>query len=164
MALRITSINPETLGAPKGYSNGMRVSGDCDLLFVAGQIAWNSEQRFDSLHFGAQFRQALANVLTVVRAAGGGPEHVVRLTMYVVDKREYLLDIKEVGAAYRELMGRNYPAMALVEVRALLEDDARIEIEATAALPRAKRKVAKRTARARTTKAGKRAKKPTRGK
>lgn len=164
MTRTITSINPEILGAPKGYSNGMLVRGDCDLLFVAGQIAWNSEQRFDSLHFGAQFRQALKNVLAVVTGAGGSAGDIVRLTMYVVDKREYLLDIKEVGAAYRELMGRNYPAMALVEVRALLENDARIEIEATAALPRAPRKVAKRNARTRITKAGKRTKKPTRGK
>ena len=136
MTRTITPINPEALGAPKGYSNGMLVRGDCDLLFVAGQIAWNAQQRFDSLRFGDQFRQALRNVLTVVSEAGGAASDIVRLTMYVVDKREYLADIREVGAAYRESMGRHYPAMALVEVRALLENDAKIEIEATAALAR----------------------------
>ncbi len=136
--MKLTSINPESLGAPKGYSNGVLVTGDCDLLFVAGQIAWDSGQRIVSSEFGVQFDQALANVMSVVAAANGKPEHIVRFTMYVTNKTEYLNDIKAVGAAYRSRMGKHYPAMALVEVKALLEDGAKIEIEATAAIPRSK--------------------------
>jgi enamine deaminase RidA (YjgF/YER057c/UK114 family) len=136
--MKLTSINPESLGAPKGYSNGVLVTGDCDLLFVAGQIAWDSSQRIVSPHFGVQFDQALANVMSVVAAANGKPDHIVRITMYVTNKTEYLNDIKAVGAAYRARMGKHYPAMALVEVKALLEEGAKIEIEATAAIPRSK--------------------------
>lgn len=134
--MKIVPINPAALGAPKGYSNGMLVQGDCDLLFVAGQIGWDAEQHLVSPHFAAQFDRALENVLAVVKQAKGNPEHVVRFTMYVTDKHEYKNALRDVGAAYRARMGRHYPAMALVEVKDLLERGAKIEIEATAAIPR----------------------------
>jgi len=138
--MNLVPINPSALGAPKGYSNGVLVRGDCDLLFVAGQIGWDSEQHLVGSDFSAQFDQALANVLTVVAHAKGRPEHIVRMTMYVTDKREYLNALREVGAAYRTRMGKNYPAMALVQVADLLERGAKIEIEATAAIPRLRSK------------------------
>lgn len=128
-------INPQSLGAPKGYSNGMLAPAGGRLLAVAGQIAWDSEQRIVSDRFAEQFRQTLSNVVAVVNEAGGGPEHVASLTLYVVDKREYLDQLKEVGAAYRELMGKHFPAMALVEVSALLEPDAKVEIQTLAVVP-----------------------------
>ncbi|HKX46064.1 MAG TPA: RidA family protein, partial [Planctomycetota bacterium] len=104
--------------------------------FVAGQIAWDAEQALVGRgDFVAQFRQALANVAAVVAAAGGRPEHVVRLTIYVTDKREYLGHLREVGEAYRAVLGKHFPAMALVQVADLLEDGALVEVEATAALP-----------------------------
>lgn len=133
---RLEFVNPEALGAPKGYSNGVLVRGDADLLFVAGQVGWNERQQIVSDHFAVQFEQALGNVVAIVRAAGGAPEHLVRLTIYATDKREYAAQLKEVGAAYRAVVGRHYPAMALVEVKDLLEPGAKVEIEATAALPR----------------------------
>ncbi len=128
-------INPESLGAPKGFSHGMLAKAGGRLLFVAGQIGWNEQQKIVSSDFAAQFEQALRNVLCVVEHAGGTPAHVGRLTVYVVDASEYLRAVKAVGAAYRSLMGRHYPAMALVEVRALLEPGAKVEIEATAVVP-----------------------------
>ena len=134
MKLRAVPINPEELGAPSGYSNGMLAPAGGRLLFVAGQIGWDRERRLAQL-FAEQFEQALSNVATVVRAAGGAVEDLCRLTVYVVDKREYLADLRAVGQAYRRVMGRHYPAMALLEVRALVEDAARVEIEGTAVLP-----------------------------
>jgi enamine deaminase RidA (YjgF/YER057c/UK114 family) len=128
-------INPESLGAPRGYSNGMLAPAGGRLLFVAGQIGWDGRQRLVGESFLAQFGQALENVAAVVRAAGGAPEHLARLTLYVVDRRDYLADLKAVGEAYRRVLGRHYPAMALVEVQALLEPGAKVEIEATAVLP-----------------------------
>ena len=132
--MRMTFINPESLAAPRGYNNGVLVAGG-KLLFVAGQIAWNSEQRIVSDDFIEQFAQALGNVIAVVRAAGGTASDIVQLRVYVTDKRAYTTNLKQVGAAYRELMGRHYPAMALVEVAALVEDLAQVEIEAIACLP-----------------------------
>jgi len=129
------AINPESLGAPKGYSNGMLAPAGGRVLFVAGQIGWNAEQKLVSERFADQFGQALRNVLTVVEHAGGRAEHIGRLTVYVTDKTEYLGALKDVGAAYRLHMGRHYPAMALVEVRALVEPGAKVEIEATAVVP-----------------------------
>ena len=126
------AVNPESLVAPRGYSHGMKGSGE--LLFVAGQIGWDREGRMVAGGFVAQFAQALENVLAVVRAAGGGPESLARLVLYVTDKREYRAEQRAVGQAYRRLMGKHFPAMALVEVRGLLEDEARIEIEAVALL------------------------------
>jgi enamine deaminase RidA (YjgF/YER057c/UK114 family) len=131
----LTPIAPAALGAPRGYSNGMLAAPGGRLLFVAGQIGWDGAQHLVEGGFAAQFARALANVLAVVREAGGGPEHLARLTLYVVDREEYRSALTAVGAAYRELMGRHYPAMTLVEVQALLEPGARVEIEATAVVP-----------------------------
>lgn len=131
---RWQTINPESLGAPRGYSNGLLAPAGGRLLFVAGQVAWDGAQRIVSERFAEQFRQALANVLTVVREAGGGPEDLGRLTIYVTDKAEYLAELPAVGQAYREQMGRHYPAMALVEVAGLVEPGAKVEIEATAVI------------------------------
>lgn len=127
-------LNPQSLGRPKGYSNGVRVPAGHDLLFVAGQVGWDGDQRIVSADFTAQFRQALRNVAEVLREAGAGPETLVRLTIYVTDKAEYARCLKEVGAAYREVVGRHFPAMTLVEVDDLLEDGAKVELEATAAV------------------------------
>ena len=129
------TINPEELGAPKGYSNGQLAPAGSSLLFVAGQIGWNRHQEIVSEEFLDQFGQALKNVLTVVREAGGQSEHLARLTLYVTDKDEYLADLGGLGAVYRRIMGRHFPAMTLVEVQALLEPGAKVEIEATAAIP-----------------------------
>jgi enamine deaminase RidA (YjgF/YER057c/UK114 family) len=128
-------INPESLGAPKGYSNGVLTPAGGRILFVAGQVAWNEEQRVVSEDFALQFGQALKNVVTVVTAVGGGPEHLARMTIFVTSKDEYVAAAKAIGAAYRALMGRHYPAMTLVEIKALLEEGAKVEIEATAVLP-----------------------------
>lgn len=128
-------INPESLGAPRGYSNGMLAPAGGRLLFVAGQIGWDSAQKLVSSEFAQQFGQALRNVLTVVESAGGRAEHIGRLTIYVVDRHEYMAEAKQVGAAYRALLDKHFPAMALVEIKALLEPGAKVEIEATAVLP-----------------------------
>ena len=128
-----TIVNPETLAPPREYSNGMILEGG-RVLFVAGQIGWDAEMNVAE-GLTAQFGQALDNVMDVVRAAGGGPEHVGRLTIYVVDKHEYIREAKAIGAEYRARFGKHFPAMALVQVAALLEDRARVEIEATAVLP-----------------------------
>lgn len=126
-------LQPPGWKRPKGYSNGVAASGR--LVFVAGQVGWNADERFESDVFADQFRQALINVVAVLHEAGAGPEHLVRMTMYFTDKREYLDQLAAVGAAYRATIGRNYPAMAAVEVSALMEDRARVEIEATAVVP-----------------------------
>lgn len=128
-------IHPAELGAPSGYSHGMLAPPGGRLLSIAGQIGWDADRRLAGPGFLEQFERALANVLAVVRAAGGGPEHLLRLTVYVTDKRDYLGDLKAVGAAYRRVMGRRYPAMALVEVAGLVEDGAKVEIEGTAVVP-----------------------------
>lgn len=127
-------INPSELGAPKGYSNGVLIPANANLLFVAGQIGWNSDQEIVLEGFVDQFDQALRNVLTVVRAAGGEAQNIARLTIYVIDKDEYLADLRGLGEIYRQIMGLHYPAMSLVEVQALLEPGAQVEIEATAAI------------------------------
>ena len=126
-------INPDGWPRPRGYANGVVASGK--LLFVAGQIGWNERGEFESDDFLAQTQQALRNVVAVVAAAGGKPEHIVRLTWYVVDKHDYLAKAAEIGKYYKEVMEGNYPAMSLVQVAALLEDRAKVEIEATAVLP-----------------------------
>jgi enamine deaminase RidA (YjgF/YER057c/UK114 family) len=128
------AIEPEGWAPPKGYANGVLVEGG-RTLYVAGQIGWDAEQRLVSPDFVPQFRQALENVVAVVRAAGGAPEHLVRTTIYVTDKQAYLGDLKGVGAAWRETIGRHFPAMTLVEVADLLEPGALVEIECTAVLP-----------------------------
>jgi enamine deaminase RidA (YjgF/YER057c/UK114 family) len=129
----MATVNPPLLARPRGYSHG--VVGEGRVLFVAGQIGWNERAEIVSEQFADQFDQALANVLEVVREAGGPPESVARLTIYVVDKREYLDAQHDVGEKYRARMGRHYPAMTLVEVKSLLEPAAKVEIEATAIIP-----------------------------
>ena len=126
-------LQPPGWKRPKGYSNGIAASGR--MVFVAGQIGWNADEEIESDDFADQFRQALVNIVAVLAEAGAGPEHIVRMTMYLTDKRDYLARLTEVGAAWREVIGRNWPAMAAVEVSALMEDRARVEIEATAVVP-----------------------------
>lgn len=127
-------LQPPGWARPRGYSNGIAVRGGTT-VYIAGQVGWNAECRFAEKGFAGQFRQALANILAVLAEAGGRAEHVVRLTWYVLDRDEYLASPKEVGAAYRELMGKHYPVMAVVQVSGLVEPGARLEIEATAVIP-----------------------------
>ena len=127
-------LQPPGWPTPKGYSNGIAVKGGTT-VFVAGQIAFDSQNIIQEKTFAGQFRQTLKNTLAVLAEAGAKPEHIVRMTWYVTDKKEYLGAIREVGAAYRELIGRNYPAMAVVQVVALIEDEAKVEIETTAVIP-----------------------------
>jgi len=127
-------LHPKSWARAKGFSNGVVAEGR--VVFVAGQVGWNAEQEFESDDFVAQVEQALANIAAVMAEAGAGPEHLVRLTWYVIDKREYLSRLDDVGQAYRRVIGRHYPAMTLVQVTSLVEDRARVEIEATAVLPR----------------------------
>jgi enamine deaminase RidA (YjgF/YER057c/UK114 family) len=133
--MSLQAVNPEELGAPKGYSNGILAPAGGRLLFVAGQVGWGPDQKLVSRTFPGQFGQALANAMAVVRTAGGSPQRVARLTIYVTDRKLYLDSLPDVGEAYRKVMGRHYPAMALLEVKALLEPGALVEIEATAVLP-----------------------------
>ena len=126
-------VQPAGWPAPRGYANGVLARGR--LLFIAGQIAWDAHGQFCSDDFVDQTRQALVNVRAVLEAAGGRPQHLVRLTWYVRDRRDYLAHQQAVGHVYRDVLGRHFPAMTLVEVAALLEDRARVEIEATAVLP-----------------------------
>ena len=125
-------INPVSLGTPRGYSNGVLTDAGGRLLFVAGQIGWDEKQAIVSEDFVAQFDRALANVVTVVIAAGGEPNQIARLTIYVTDKREYVNRREEVGHSYRAHLGKHFPAMALVEVKSLVDDGAKVEIEAVA--------------------------------
>ena len=134
MSREIELINPEDLGAPKGYAHGVLAPAEARLLFVAGQVGWDANEQLASEEFVGQFRQALSNVAKVVEAAGGTVDQVVRLTIYVTDKSEYLGDLPAVGSAYRDVMGRHFPAMALVEINGLVESGAKVEIEATAAI------------------------------
>jgi enamine deaminase RidA (YjgF/YER057c/UK114 family) len=134
--MKIESVEPAGWARPKGYSNGVLVRGAQSFLFVSGQVAWDAEQRLVARDdFAAQFAQALRNVVAVVKASGGFPEHIVRMTVYVTDKDLYVARTKEIGASWREILGKHYPAMALVEVADLLEPGALVEIEATAAMP-----------------------------
>lgn len=125
-------INPESLGAPKGWNNGLLAPAGGRILFVAGQTARDAGGRIVPGDFVAQFERALLNVLEVVRAAGGGPENIGRMTVFVTDRATYLASLEELGRAWRRHMGRHYPAMALLEVSALVDDGAVVEIEATA--------------------------------
>jgi enamine deaminase RidA (YjgF/YER057c/UK114 family) len=126
-------VNPAGWARPKGYSNG--IVGRGSLVFVAGQVGWNAEERFESDDFVAQVRQALQNTVDVLAAAGAKPEHIARMTWYVLDKKEYVARIAEIGAAYRDIIGRSFPAMTLVEVSGLVAERARVEIESTALVP-----------------------------
>ena len=126
-------LQPRGWTEPRGYANGVAARGV--QVFVGGQIGWNAQQQFESDDFVAQARAALSNVVAVLAEAGARPEHLVRLTWYVVDKREYVASYRALGAVYREVVGRHFPAMTAVEVKALIEDRARVEIEATAVVP-----------------------------
>ena len=130
-----TFINPDSLGAPSGYSHGLVAEATGKLLFIAGQIAWDQKQKIVSEDFVEQFDRALANVVTVLSAAGGKPEHIVRLVIYVTDKIEYRERTREVGERYRKHLGKHFPAMVLVRVAGLLDDAAKVEIEGMAVLP-----------------------------
>ena len=130
----MTVLQPPSWAKPKGFANGIAVKGGTT-VYIAGQIGYTGQGEWRARDFAGQFRQALGNILEVLAQAGGRPEHLVRLTWYVLDKREYLGALKEVGAAYRELMGRHYPVMAVLQVSGLVEDAARLEIEATAVIP-----------------------------
>ena len=132
MTMRI--LQPPSWAKPKGFANGIAVKGGTT-VYLAGQVGFTGRGEWQAQDFAGQFRQALANLLEVLAEAGGKPEHLVRLTWYVLDKQEYLGALKEVGAAYRELMGRHYPVMAVLQVSGLVEDAARLEIEATAVIP-----------------------------
>jgi enamine deaminase RidA (YjgF/YER057c/UK114 family) len=129
-------LHPKHWTRAKGFANGVAAEGR--FVFVAGQVGWNAQQQFESDDFVAQVEQALANIIAVLAEAGAGPKHLVRLTWYVTDKAEYLSRLGEVGKAYRRVIGPHYPAMALVQVVALVEDRAKVEIEATAVVPRAR--------------------------
>ena len=126
-------LQPPGWPRPQGYSNGVMARGR--LVFVAGQIGWDESNTIPGDRLADQVRQALVNTLAVLAEAGAGPEHVTRMTWYVIDKQEYLASLTDIGEAYRDVMGRNYPAMALLQVSALLEDRAKVEIETTAVVP-----------------------------
>jgi enamine deaminase RidA (YjgF/YER057c/UK114 family) len=126
-------LNPRGWKPAVGYANGVAARGR--MVFLGGHIGWNGQQEFETDDFAGQVRQTLANIVEVLACAGGRPEHIVRLTWYVTSKREYLESLREVGRAYRETIGKHFPAMALVQVVALVEDRAKVEIEATAVIP-----------------------------
>jgi enamine deaminase RidA (YjgF/YER057c/UK114 family) len=132
--MSMKTLNPKDWAKPKGYANGVTARGT--VVFVAGQIGWNAAKgASESDDFVAQTRQALANIVAVLKEGGAKPEHIARMTWYVTDKREYMARQAEIGAAYRDVIGRHFPAMAVVQVTALVEDRAKIEIEATAVVP-----------------------------
>jgi enamine deaminase RidA (YjgF/YER057c/UK114 family) len=133
MTSRHDVLHPAHWKATPGYSNGIAASGR--MIFTGGMIGWNADQQFETDDFVGQVRQALANIVAVLAEGGAGPEHIVRLTWYVTDKREYLDSLRDLGRAYREVLGRHYPAMALVQVVALVADRAKVGIEATAVVP-----------------------------
>jgi len=127
------ALQPADWAKPRGYSNGIEAKGR--IVFVAGQIGWNKDSKFEHHDFPGQFEQTLLNIVAVLAEAGAGPEHVVRLTWFITDKKAYLSQAKEVGEIYRRVMGRNFPTMSVVQVSALIEDEALVEIEATAVVP-----------------------------
>jgi enamine deaminase RidA (YjgF/YER057c/UK114 family) len=126
-------LQPEGWARPKGYANGVEATGR--QIFVAGQIGWNAQGDFETDDLVEQVRVSLENVLAVLREANAGPEHIVRMTWYLVDKRAYVAHLPEIGQVYRAVIGRNFPAMTAVQVVALIEDRAQVEIECTAVVP-----------------------------
>ncbi|WP_374298364.1 RidA family protein [Paracoccus sp. (in: a-proteobacteria)] len=126
-------LNPEGWVPAKGYANGMLAEGK--VVYTGGLVGWNAQQQFEHEDLVGQFEQTLRNIVAVLETAGARPEHLVRLTWYITDKAEYLSSLKEIGAAYRRVLGRHFPAMAVVQVVALMEDAAKVEIEATAVIP-----------------------------
>lgn len=133
MQNKLELINPPELGKHSGYSHGVKVQSG-SLLFIAGQIGWDETGKFSSSEFVGQFDQTLANVLAVVRQGGGVPESIARLTIYVLDRQEFLANLKPLGEIYQRRMGKHFPAITLVEVKGLYEEGAKVEIEGTAAL------------------------------
>ena len=129
-----TTLQPAGWAKPKGYANGVAAEGK--LVFVGGQIGWNQQNRFECHDLVGQVRQTLQNVVDVLAEAGARPEHVTTMTWYLTDKKEYLANLQGIGKAYRETMGRHFPAMAVVQVTALVEDEAKVEIQATAVIPK----------------------------
>jgi enamine deaminase RidA (YjgF/YER057c/UK114 family) len=126
-------LQPPNWVRPRGYSNGVSAEGRA--VFVSGMVGWNAQEEFVAKDFAGQVRQALQNIVEVLREAVARPEHIARMTWYVLDKKEYLAAAREIGAAYRDIIGRHYPAMTVVQVSGLLEPDARLEIEVTAVVP-----------------------------
>ena len=126
-------LHPKNWKPAKGYSNGVAARGK--QIFLGGQVGWNGDQQFETDDFSGQVRQALQNIRDVLAEAGAGPEHLVRLTWFVLDIKEYLAQLRDVGSAYRDVLGKNFPAMSLVQVAGLVESRAKVEIEATAVLP-----------------------------
>lgn len=126
-------VHPEGWKKAQGYANGIVAEGR--LVFLGGQIGWTADQQFETDDFVGQVEQTLRNIRTVLECAGGHPEHLVRLTWFVTSKRDYLDHLKAIGAAYRDILGRHFPAMSVIEVNAMMEDRAKVEIEATAVLP-----------------------------
>ncbi|TKT82717.1 RidA family protein [Aquamicrobium sp. LC103] len=126
-------LHPANWKKASGYANG--VLAEERLVFLGGQIGWNADQVFEARDLASQTRQVLQNIVEVLAEAGGRPEHIVRMTWYVVDKKDYLANLKGIGEAYRDVLGRHFPAMTMVQVAALIEDEALVEIEATAVLP-----------------------------
>ena len=127
------TLQPPSWSKPRGFANGIAASGK--LVFIAGQVGWTGEGKWEARDFAGQFKQTLQNIVEVLAQAGGRPQHIVRLTWYVLDKQEYLASLKDVGVAYRAVMGRHFPTMAVVQVSGLVEPEARLEIEATAVIP-----------------------------
>ena len=128
-----TILQPEGWAKPSGYANGVAARGRT--VFVGGQVGWTGQGKFETDDFVGQVRQTLANIVAILAEAGAGPEHITSMTWYFVDKAEYLANLKGMGEAYREVIGRHYPAMAAMQVVALIEDRARVEIQATAVVP-----------------------------
>ncbi len=126
-------LQPPGWARPKGYSNGIAAKGQ--LVFMGGQVGWNSQEEFESDDFSAQARQALSNIVAILAEAGGHAEHIVRMTWFIGDKEEYLGCLKDLGAAYREVIGAHFPVMSVIEVKGFIEDGAKLEIEATAVIP-----------------------------
>ena len=126
-------LQPEGWAKPVGYANGVAARGR--LVFVGGQVGWNGQCQFETDDFVGQVRQTLLNIVAVLGEAGAGPQHITAMTWYFTDKAEYLANLKPIGAVYREVMGSHYPAMAAVQVVALIEDRAKVEIQATAVIP-----------------------------
>ena len=126
-------LQPEGWAKPVGYANGVAARGR--MVFVGGQVGWTGEQRFETDDFAGQVRQTLENIVAILAEAGAKPEHITTMTWYFTDKKEYLANLKCIGQAYREVIGRHFPAMAAVQVTALIEDRAKVEIQATAVVP-----------------------------
>jgi enamine deaminase RidA (YjgF/YER057c/UK114 family) len=126
-------LQPPSWARPRGFSNGVAAKGQ--MIFVSGTVGWDAEGKFVSNEFVGQARQALKNIVEILAEAKAKPEHITRMTWYVIDRKEYLAASKELGAAYREIIGGHYPAMTAVEVAGLIEDQAKIEIEVTAVIP-----------------------------